>query len=336
MIQLKQGEKMTINLQEKNLTEQEKLGVERLLESQNPDITDDLEQIWYLLNKTWQDMGCDNKKLDWDKIAQFYAHPVWLLNGLFIETHDLSMQIRKSIALYIAQQGFKRICDYGGGFGTLAREIAQICPDIEIDIYEPFPSEYGKKCIANFTNICFVSELKKDYYDCLISTDVLEHVIEIDIYEPFPSEYGKKCIANFTNICFVSELKKDYYDCLISTDVLEHVDNVLETFNTMLESLQVGGKALIGNCFYPVIDCHLPKHFHFRYTFKHIATLMGVTYIGNIQGAEYVQIYHKSKSTQASLAVKLAGGGSRCLFPLLNMVRFVLRPCVRLFRKLKK
>lgn len=279
---------MTINLQEKNLTEQEKLGVERLLESQNPDITDDLEQIWYLLNKTWQDMGCDNKKLDWDKIAQFYAHPVWLLNGLFIETHDLSMQIRKSIALYIAQQGFKRICDYGGGFGTLAREIAQICPDIEIDIYEPFPSEYGKKCIANFTNICFVSELKKDYYDCLISTDVLEHV-----------------------------------------------DNVLETFNTMLESLQVGGKALIGNCFYPVIDCHLPKHFHFRYTFKHIATLMGVTYIGNIQGAEYVQIYHKSKSTQASLAVKLAGGGSRCLFPLLNMVRFVLRPCVRLFRKLK-
>ena len=280
---------MTINLQEKNLTEQEKLGVERLLESQNPDITDDLEQIWYLLNKTWQDMGCDNKKLDWDKIAQFYAHPVWLLNGLFIETHDLSMQIRKSIALYIAQQGFKRICDYGGGFGTLAREIAQICPNIEIDIYEPFPSEYGKKCIANFTNICFVSELKKDYYDCLISTDVLEHV-----------------------------------------------DNVLETFNTMLESLQVGGKALIGNCFYPVIDCHLPKHFHFRYTFKHIATLMGVTYIGNIQGAEYVQIYHKSKSTQASLAVKLAGGGgSRCLFPLLNMVRFVLRPCVRLFRKLK-
>ncbi len=269
MIQLKQGEKMTINLQEKNLTEQEKLGVERLLESQNPDITDDLEQIWYLLNKTWQDMGCDNKKLDWDKIAQFYAHPVWLLNGLFIETHDLSMQIRKSIALYIAQQGFKRICDYGGGFGTLAREIAQICPDIEIDIYEPFPSEYGKKCIANFTNICFVSELKKDYYDCLISTDVLEHV-----------------------------------------------DNVLETFNTMLESLQVGGKALIGNCFYPVIDCHLPKHFHFRYTFKHIATLMGVTYIGNIQGAEYVQIYHKSKSTQASLAVKLAGGGEQMFIPL--------------------
>ncbi|STO97554.1 class I SAM-dependent methyltransferase [Helicobacter canis] len=260
---------MTINLQEKNLTEQEKLGVERLLESQNPDITDDLEQIWYLLNKTWQDMGCDNKKLDWDKIAQFYAHPVWLLNGLFIETHDLSMQIRKSIALYIAQQGFKRICDYGGGFGTLAREIAQICPDIEIDIYEPFPSEYGKKCIANFTNICFVSELKKDYYDCLISTDVLEHV-----------------------------------------------DNVLETFNTMLESLQVGGKALIGNCFYPVIDCHLPKHFHFRYTFKHIATLMGVTYIGNIQGAEYVQIYHKSKSTQASLAVKLAGGGEQMFIPL--------------------
>lgn len=281
---------MTINLQEKNLTEQERLGVEQLLQSQNPNIADDLEQIWYLLNKTWQDMGCDNKNLNWDTIAQFYAHPVWLLNGLFIETHELSMQIRKNIALYISQQGFKRICDYGGGFGTLAREIAQICPDIEIDIYEPFPSEYGKKCIENFANIHFVDELKKDYYDCLVSTDVLEHV-----------------------------------------------DNVLETFNIMLESLQIGGKALIGNCFYPVIDCHLPKHFHFRYTFKHIATLMGATHIGDIQGAEYVQIYHKSKPTRVNLAVKLAGGGgSKCLFPLLNMVRFVLRPCVRLLRKLKK
>ncbi len=269
MIQLKQGEKMTINLQEKNLTEQERLGVEQLLQSQNPNIADDLEQIWYLLNKTWQDMGCDNKNLNWDKIAQFYAHPVWLLNGLFIETHDLSMQIRKNIALYISQQGFKRICDYGGGFGTLAREIAQICPDIEIDIYEPFPSEYGKKCIADFANIHFVDELKKDYYDCLISTDVLEHV-----------------------------------------------DDVLETFNTMLESLQIGSKALIGNCFYPVIDCHLPKHFHFRYTFKHIATLMGVTHIGDIQGAEYVQIYHKSKPTRVNLAVKLAGGGEQMFIPL--------------------
>ena len=126
---------MTINLQEKNLTEQERLGVEQLLQSQNPNIADDLEQIWYLLNKTWQDMGCDNKNLNWDTIAQFYTHPVWLLNGLFIETHEISMQIRKNIALYISQQGFKRICDYGGGFGTLAREIAQICPDIEIDIY---------------------------------------------------------------------------------------------------------------------------------------------------------------------------------------------------------
>lgn len=255
---------MTIDLQGKKLTEQERLGVECLLKSQDSNITDDLEQIWYLLNKTWHDMGCDNKNLEWDKIAKFYAHPVWLLNGLFIETHKLSMQIRKSIALYIAQQGFNRICDYGGGFGTLAREIAQICPHIDIDIYEPFPSEYGKRCIENFTNIHFVSELKKDYYDCLISTDVLEHV-----------------------------------------------DNVLDTFNTMLESLKIGGQALIGNCFYPVIECHLPKHFHFRYTFKYVAMLMGVTHLGEIQGADYVQIYRKSKPTQVGFMAKLAGGGEQ-------------------------
>lgn len=279
---------MTINLHDKNLSEQERQGVERLLESQNPHITDDLEQIWYLLDKTWRDMGCDNARLNWQTIAKFYAHPVWLLNGLFIETHEVSMQIRQHIASYIRKQNFQYICDYGGGFGTLAREIARVCPDVRIDIYEPFPSQYGKKCIEAFHNIHFVSELKKEQYDCLISTDVLEHV-----------------------------------------------DHVLDTFNTMLESLKIGGQALIGNCFYPVIECHLPKHFHFRYTFTYIATLMGVTHLGKIEGADYVQIYYKSKPTRVNLAARVTGGGSRCLYPLLNMARFVLRPCVKILRTLK-
>lgn len=255
---------MNIDLNDKALSEHEKQEIQKLLDSQNPAITDDLEQIWYLLNHTWEKMDCDNKTLDWEKIGRFYTHPVWLLNGLFIESHDISMNIRQSITHYVEQKGFKRICDYGGGFGTLAREIAKACPDSIIEIYEPFPSEYGKKCIAQFPNISFVSTLQAERYDCLISTDVLEHV-----------------------------------------------DDVLGTFHTMLTSLKIDGKALIGNCFYPVIDCHLPKHFHFRYTFKHIAQQMGVKYLGHIQGAEYVEIYHKHEHASLNFMIRAMGGGEQ-------------------------
>lgn len=253
-----------MNIDLTGLQEDERKALEDLLAKQNPHIQDDLEQIWYLLDLVWDELGCDNKTLNWDKIATFYAHPVWALNGLFIESHALSLSIRKAIAHYIAAQGFKKICDYGGGFGSLAKEIAKLCPEAQIDIYEPFPSEYGKQCI--------------------------EH---------------------YSNITFVSSLKAEHYDCLLSTDVLEHVDSVLDTFESMLSALKVGGYALIGNCFYPVIKCHLPKHFHYRYSFKYIAQMMGVRYKGVIEGAEYVQIYSKYKNARVNLGLQLAGGGEQ-------------------------
>ena len=79
----------------------------------------------------------------------------------------------------------------------------------------------------------------------------------------------------------------------------------------MLVSLTIGGKALIGNCFYPVIECHLPKHFHYRYTFRYIATMMGVSYNGSVEGTEYVEIYTKHKKSRVNFTTKLAGGGEQ-------------------------
>jgi len=38
------------------------------------------------MDLVWDDYGCDNKNLNWENIGKFYSHPVWLLNGLFIET----------------------------------------------------------------------------------------------------------------------------------------------------------------------------------------------------------------------------------------------------------
>ncbi len=270
---------MKIDLDNKPLSEEEKAGVQTLLDLQNPAITDDLEQIWYLMDKVWDSMGCDNEHLDWEKISQYYAHPVWLLNGLFIESHDISTSNRKAIAHYIAQKGFKNICDYGGGFGTLAREIAKVCKDSRIYIYEPFPSEYGKKRIAEYDNIEFIDTLPKDTFDCLVSTDVLEHL-----------------------------------------------ENPLEVFYHMLESLQIGGQALMGNCFYPVIKCHLPRTFYLRYSFKYIAKGMGLRYDGVIDGAEYVQIY--AKNGEIRKASQLASGGGQILYSLMQCLE-PLRPFAR-------
>ena len=58
--------------------------VTELLERRNPSIRDDLKQMWFLMDLVWDDFRCDNKKNDLLRMGEFYSHPVWLLNGLFI------------------------------------------------------------------------------------------------------------------------------------------------------------------------------------------------------------------------------------------------------------
>ena len=76
---------------------------------------------------------------------------------------------------WVIENNCSNIVDYGGGFGTLARMVAKKDININVDIYEPHPSEFGLKRAAEFDNINFVDKLGSKY-DCLMSTDVLEHV----------------------------------------------------------------------------------------------------------------------------------------------------------------
>ena len=62
-----------------------------------------LEDIWVAMNRVWDNIGCDNLNLNYDKINQFYSHPIWLFNGLWIETDELSMQHRHAISDYIVK-----------------------------------------------------------------------------------------------------------------------------------------------------------------------------------------------------------------------------------------
>ena len=140
--------------------------IEQLLEI-SPHNPPTLEDMWELMDHVWDNYGCNNKNLDWKKVREFYNHPVWILNGLFVEQHELSMQHRHAITDWIVRNrreyGLNTVIDYGGGFGTLARLIAKKKPGIQITIYEPQPSDFATKQAARWANISFLSTIDREY-----------------------------------------------------------------------------------------------------------------------------------------------------------------------------
>jgi 2-polyprenyl-6-hydroxyphenyl methylase/3-demethylubiquinone-9 3-methyltransferase len=169
---------LNIKIDKYDLSNEEELSITNLLAQQDPKISDDLEQIWYLMDMIWSNYGCDNIALNWNKIGQFYSDPVWLLNGFFIEQHPESMQHRHAISGWIQNNCNPqvKIIDYGGGFGTLAIILSSKCSGASIDIFEPHPSNYALRRIKSYKNTRFIDKLESNNYDVLVSTDVLEHV----------------------------------------------------------------------------------------------------------------------------------------------------------------
>ena len=275
---------MNINLTDKNLTQTEKEEIENLLKREKRGL-DDLEQMWYLMDLIWDDFGCDNKNLEWDKIGKFYSHPVWLLNGLFIEQHDVSMGHRHAISDWIVKNNFENIVDYGGGFGTLARLVAQKDKNIKMNIYEPHPSEFGLKRVAEFENINIIGKLESNY------------------------------------------------DCLMSTDVLEHVPDPLKDFAEMIKSVRLNGSLVIANAFYPMIKCHLPQDFHFRYSFNTFAKMMGLEVVGILEGS-HATIFKKVEEIEPNWSkIRFYEKLSKIVFPIIETLRPILRPIKRMIRK---
>ncbi len=165
---------MNINLNDKNLSNFEIEEIKKLLDKENESL-DDLEQIWYLMDFVWDEYNCNNINLNEENISKFYSHPLWILNGLFIEQHQESMDHRNAISNWIVKQKYKNVVDFGGGFGTLARLISEKDRNITMDIYELYPSDYALKRLKEFGNVNYINKLDKKY-DCIVATDVLEHV----------------------------------------------------------------------------------------------------------------------------------------------------------------
>ena len=276
---------MEISLVDKNLTNKEKDEIEKLLTRENKKLIDDLEQMWYLMDLIWDDFHCDNKNLNGENIGKFYSHPVWLLNGLFIEQHDVSMDHRHAISDWIVKNKFESVVDYGGGFGTLARLVAEKDKNIQMSIYEPHPSEFGLKRAEEFENINIIGKLESNY------------------------------------------------DCLMSTDVLEHVPDPLNDFAGMIKSVKLNGYLVIANAFYPMIKCHLPQDFHFRYSFNQFAKIMGLEVIGSLEGS-HATIFKKVEEIEPTWnKIRFYEKLSKITFPIIEILKPILRPIKRLIIK---
>jgi len=232
-----------INLDEYSLSGEDLATIEELLAKTGRNIT--LQQLYRLMDEVWLACGCDPGRYDEEKYNAFYRHPVWLLNGIFIEQHEESLGHRSVIAQTILERGSKKVLDFGGGFGTLARMIAKANPECSVDIWDPFPPRHGIEACAAYPGIQFVSSPRDDAYDALVCTDVLEHV-----HDP------------------------------------------LALLATMVQKVRVGGVLIIYNCFYGMIQCHLPCTFHLIQTFDEFCRLLGLRVDGKT-GDDHATIYTK-------------------------------------------
>lgn len=132
--------------------------------------------IWAEMDAVWDSLGLDNTMpLCGQPIAEFYSHPVWLMNGVFTAIDPVSVQHRMLISKYIYSRFPHRVADFGGGFGELALLVASLLPEVSVDIIEPYPSNVAKERARDFVKIKFVDGHQGEY-DLIVAQDVLEHV----------------------------------------------------------------------------------------------------------------------------------------------------------------
>jgi 2-polyprenyl-6-hydroxyphenyl methylase/3-demethylubiquinone-9 3-methyltransferase len=90
---------------------------------------------------------------------------------------------------------------------------------------------------------------------------------------------------------------------------------------------------VIANAFYPMIKCHLPQNFHFRYTFNIFAKIMGLKVIGRLEGS-HATIFKKTKKVEPSwMLLRISEKLSKGVFPFIETVKPILRPIKRLVIK---
>jgi SAM-dependent methyltransferase len=138
------------------------------------------------------------------------------------------------------------------------------------------------------------------------------HGVKVDIVEPHPSPAMVHRAAASSRIAYVPELR-GFYDVLVATDVFEHVHDPLQMLADMLAHLRPGSHCLIANCFWPVIQCHLPQHFHFRHSWDVACAALGLQPGVRVAHARVYQ-YTGECNAQALLRARAIESRSRRYF----------------------
>lgn len=152
---------------------------------------------------------------------------------------------------------------------------------------------------------------------------------EVSIIEPYPSRVGLERIQNEPRIKFVSDLSTGRYDAIVAQDVLEHVTDPVGLAGEIAGAVREGGVVVFANCFYPVIECHLPSTFHLRQTFPMVMKALGMRYLGRVDGALHAQVFERTGRLDLSRA-RRTERISRILGPLLNVAREAMSRTKRL------
>ena len=98
---------MKLTLDRYRLSEFERAEILRLLENTSDDLT--VESLWGIIDQVWLDTGCGMNPLRSECLDRFYRHPVWILNGIFIEQDQDSMSHRQAFAEAVATFNPKKL-----------------------------------------------------------------------------------------------------------------------------------------------------------------------------------------------------------------------------------
>lgn len=136
-----------------------------------------VQALWRLMDAAWAELGCDERRPDPARLGAFYRHPVWTLNGMFVEQDPESWGHREAIVRWLAPQTTGAILDYGGGYGSLARMAAAALPALRVEVFEPYPSAAALARAAALPNLRYVDAPGRGY-SAVLCLDVLEHLID--------------------------------------------------------------------------------------------------------------------------------------------------------------
>lgn len=140
---------------------------------------------------------------------------------------------------------------------------------------------------------------------------------KVSIIEPYPSRAGLERLQSEPRIKFASNIAVGSYDAIVAQDVLEHVSDPIRLAGDIAVGVRKGGIVIFANCFFPVIQCHLPSTFHLRHTFPVVMNALGLRYVGRVAGALHALVFEHTGYLDIGRA-RRAERISRLLGPVLN------------------